>query len=88
MTQADEVRHRDEGGGMRDEGPKIRKPRGGFVNPEYLIMLALVGIGVALVGPVVYALTQSAAVSTWDWVSLGAGALMIVACVVWYARMK
>ena len=62
--------------------------RNGFVNPEYLIMLALIGIGAALASPVVYALIQGEAVSTWDWVSLGAGTALILACVGWYARMN
>lgn len=66
--------------------------RNGFVNPEYLILIALTVIGVAAVVPVLWSLIQSEPVSTWDWVSLGTGSLMIGGCVawcvVWYVRMK
>jgi len=77
---------------MRDEGSRIRRPQRGFVNPEYLILLALIGIGAALAIPVVWSLIQGEAVSTWDWVGLGTGTLMIGGSVgwwvMWYVRFK
>jgi hypothetical protein len=58
----------------------------GFVNPEYLILIALMGIGAALVIPVAWSLIQSDPVSTWDWVGLGTGVLIIGGCVGWWVR--
>ncbi len=61
-------------------------PRNGFVNPEYLILIALTVIGVALAVPVLWSLIQGDPVSTWEWVGLGAGVLMIGGCVGWFVR--
>ena len=66
--------------------PLMASSRNGFVNPEYLILIALTGIGVALVSPVLWSLMQSEPVSTWDWVGLGTGALMIGGCVAWFVK--
>lgn len=74
--------------GKRHKGPTGIDVETGFVNPVYMILVALIGVGVALVIPGLQPFVEGEPASAWHWIELGAGTALIVACVAWYVRWK
>ena len=60
----------------------------GFVDPIYLILIAVATTGLALVVPALQPFLNGEPASAWDWASLVAGAALIAGSVAWYVRLK
>lgn len=72
---------------MRDDSAPARERRG-FVDPLYMIFVAAVGLGLALVSPIFGALLNDEPILPWHWVSLGAGIAVLAACVAFLVRER
>jgi len=58
----------------------------GFVNPEWLILMAVAAIGIALALPILEPLWDGTPITYWHWAGLGVGSALIAACVAWFVR--
>jgi hypothetical protein len=67
---------------MKDDSALTRERRG-FVDPLYMILLAAVGLGLALASPIVGAWLGNELILLWHWLCLGAGVAVLAACV-WF----
>ena len=58
---------------------KIARPsERGFARTEIMIYIAMIGVGAALVAPIVTRILRQEPVTTWNWVLLAAGVLFVI----------
>ena len=71
--------------GQRQVMPREQQ---GFVDPIYMILMALTGIGIALAVPLLEAWLKDEAITVWHWAGLGGGVALVAACVIYFVRMR
>jgi hypothetical protein len=69
---------------MRDD-PTLRV-RQGFVDPLYMIFFAVVGLGLALISPILDPLLNDKPILLWRWICLGVGIAVLAGCVAFLVR--
>ena len=60
----------------------------GFVNPEWLILIALFCIGIALATPIIEPLLHDKPISVWHWAGLGVGGALVAGCIAWIIKTR
>jgi hypothetical protein len=70
---------------MKDDPLRVRR---GFVDPLYMIFFAVVGLGLALVSPILGAWLDDKAVLLWHWICLGAGIAVLAGCIAFLVRER
>ena len=58
----------------------------GFVNPLYMIFLTAIGLGFALVSPILDPLLNEKPILLWHWSCLAGGIAVLAGCVVFLIR--